>query len=328
MAEPFVFHFRRAADGTPEQMYLADIQAECGLCGHPQLQRYYHATPLHPVTTQKLVTLAQAVPLETHYECPNCGTEVGPDHAVSAAFTWTCPDDAGLIRATMPDVSSGDLHWQLVPRRRLDPQALPRWEPVEHPDRPVADTLRDGWVTEHLGRRVNPKLDIIEVLDDWVADPDGGAIARISPGMWLLAGDDPEGLAADVGDEAGEGAVEIALDDSVPHRLATHREPSRMAGALETWLPGRLVERADRVRFLVDPEAALRSLTRAMQVANLTWEQRDGVLADITTPRGEAYPRDLPLLAVLRRAVYTGLTPGDAAVLTAEEIVGTLLRVW
>ncbi len=327
MAEPFVFHFRRGADGTPEQMYLADIRAECGLCGHPQVQRYYHATPLHPVTTERLVSLAETVLLKTDYDCPNCGTDVGPDDARDAAFTWAFPDDAGLIRGFLPDAAERVL-WQLVPGRRLDPQELPGWEPEEHPDRPISDELSDDWIAEHLDRPVNPKLDVVGILDDWHDDPEGGTIARIAPGMWLVAGDDPADLVAEVRAEVEARLIEIRLDDCVPDGLPTHREPARMAGALDTWLPGRLAALAVDVRFLVDVEVVRKNLHRAFDVANLSYEETDDVLGAITTPRDEAYPRDVALLAVARRAVYTGLTPGDAARLTAEEIVGTLLRVW
>lgn len=332
MAEPFVFHFSRGTDGQPQQMYLADVRAECTLCGHPQLQRYYHAAPLHSISTAKLVALASAVPQKTEYECPNCGTAVGPDGCLGAAFTWAFPDDAGLVRAFVELAGKGA--WQLLPRRRLDPQELPGWAPDPELEGAILDGLDaidDEWIEETLLRPVNPKLVIREVLQDWLADPEGGAVAPVTPGMTLLAAGPETDLAELRGElESIASAVAICLDDCVPHDLPTHREPAKMAGHLSSWLDAE-VDRS-RVELLVEPEAALAAVQRAFEVGNLTFELRgEGAHAtfeDIRTPREAAYPRSLPVLAILRRAVYTGLTPGDAARLTAEEIVGTLLRVW
>ena len=178
MAEPFVFHFSRGTDGQPQQMYLADVRAECTLCGHPQLQRYYHATALHSVSAARLVALAAAVPAKTDYECPNCGTAVGPEGCLEAAFTWAFPDDAGLVRAFVSP--EGQVAWQLLPRRRLDPQELPGWAPNHELEGSVLDELDDEWIEETLLRPVNPKLVVREVLQDWSADPEGGAVAPIA----------------------------------------------------------------------------------------------------------------------------------------------------
>lgn len=328
MAEPFVFYFRRSESGQPEQMYLADVRAECGLCKHPQLQRFYHSTPVHPVTTQRLTMLALNVRQKTGYECPNCGEQVAPEHARSTALTWAFPDDAGLIRAFLPDADDpGSLRWQFVEARRLDPQELPGWEP--HPGEPVFEVLDEDDVDDALGRVVSPKQAIREVLADWSEDPSGGAVARITDDMWIIA-EGPhttyDDLSGEVGNEVDEELVKVRLDDSVPVGLPTHREPEDLPGRIGGWLPRETA--LDQVSFLLSAESASASLERAFSVANLEWERTAVGYEQITTPRGQVYPRDLPIMAVLRRAVYTGLTPGDAARLTAEEIVGTLLRVW
>lgn len=324
MAEPFVFHFRRGEGGAPEQMYLADIRAECGLCRHVQVQRYYHSTPVHPVTIATLTRLATSVAQKTTFECPNCGSEVGPEHALSTAFTWAFPDDTGLIRGFMPDAADPtSLRWQFAPHWRLDPQELPGWEPVE--GEPTLAMLDDEVVEEALGRVVNVKSAIREALCDWLDDPTGGAIATVAPDMTLIAAG-PDATLDELAAELDPAGVGIGLDDAVPTDLPTHREPAEISGCLDGWLPAG-VNRAD-VRVYVKPDAAFEVLERAFDVANLTRQRDEAGYTDITTPRDATYPRPLPILAVLRRAVYTGLTPGDAARLTAEEIVGTLLRVW
>lgn len=335
MAEPFVFHFRRAEDGHPEQMYLADVRAECTLCGHPQVQRFYHATRLHPVRTAQLANLAREVAEKTGYDCPNCGSAVGPEGCIATALTWAFPDDAGLIRGFRPQLGdAAPVLWQFVPGRRLDPQELPGWEPDTEHDWPVVDDLSDEVVEEVFGRPINPKEVIAEVLSDWAEDPAGGALARICEGMYLIA-EGPEAPLAALADEVREETLaeltELRLD-AAPVGLPTHREPQAISGRIGTWLRSDLLEKVDRVRMLIETEIAIATLERAFNVANLrhdtAGEGANTVFSALTSPRDERYPRDLPIRSVLARAVYTGLTPGDAARLTAEEIVGTMLRVW
>lgn len=291
-------------------MYLADIRAECGLCRHVQVQRYYHSTPAHSVTVKTLCRLALEVRDKTLFDCPNCGTEVAPEHALSTAFTWAFADEAGLIRAFLPDAHDDTtLRWQFVSRHRLDPQELPGWEPVDGED--TYDALDDDDIEQQLGRPLNPKAAIRGVLLAWRADRDKGAVASIGPHMTIFAGG-----------AAPAGAISLA--DCVPHGLPTHRDPALMSGRLDGWLP----DVAHEVSVEIAAQSAIDVIERAFAVANLTAERTDEGWANITTPRDSPYPRDLPLHAVLRRAVYTGMTPGDAARLTAEEIVGTLLRVW
>lgn len=305
-------------------MFLADIRAECGVCGNLQLQRFYHATPLHPVTTATLVDLALDVRSRTAFECPNCASAVGPADALSTAFTWAFPDDAGLIRGFLPVASDPDsLRWQFVRERRLDPQELPGWAP--DPAASVRAELDDDEIFETFGRALNPKVVFRDALSDWGDDPAGGAVVTISRDMTLVA-PGPDVCVDELVAELDIEGVPIALDDCVPADLPTHREPARIIGAMDGWLPP-AIPRAG-VRVYLRPEAAFEVLERAFDVANLTRVRDEHGYRDITTPREVAYPRPLPIVAVLQRAVYTGLTPGDAARLCAEEIVGTLLRVW
>lgn len=324
MAEPFVFHFRRGDAGQPEQLYIADIRAECGLCRHVQVQRYYHATAIHPVTVDTLRRHATSVSEKTDYACPNCGTAVGPQHALSTGFTWAFPDDAGIVRGFVPDARDpSSLRWQLTPGRRLDPQELPSWVP--DPAAVVHTELTDPRIEETFDRPINPKVLIREALLDWLEDPSGGAIARVSADMTMIAAG-PDASLDELAEELGAVGTAIELDDCLPLGLPTHRSPDELSGQLQGWLPAEVDRSA--VRFYVRPDRAIAVLDRAFEVANLTVERDASGYTHITTPRESPYPRPLPIMAVLRRAVYTGLTPGDAARLSAEEIVGSLLRVW
>ena len=204
-------------------MYLADIRAECGVCRHVQVQRYYHSQPVHPVRVSTLVSLALGVGQKTEFDCPNCGSAVAAEHALSTAFTWAFPDDTGLIRGFVPDAHEPTtLRWQFVERRRLDPQELPGWAPSDAED--VFDALDDDIIEQFLGRPLNPKTAIRDVLLDWVADPEGGAIATIGPDLTLFAGAPPEVEA-------------ISMADCVPRDLPTHRDATELAGRIDGWLP-------------------------------------------------------------------------------------------
>ena len=78
------------------------------------------------------------------------------------------------------------------------------------------------------------------------------------------------------------------------------------------------------------------SFERALEVARLqpvvdedaSVDLKSLVYEDIMTPRDEPMGQQLSLLDVAYRAVWTGISPGDAAQLSAEELVGMLLKVW
>ena len=74
----------------------------------------------------------------------------------------------------------------------------------------------------------------------------------------------------------------------------------------------------------------IKQVERAFSTGNLEYDFDDEnlVFKNIRTPTDLDFESELSVLAVAERAVYTGLTPGESARLSAEEIVGTLLRVW
>jgi hypothetical protein len=347
MAEPFVFRFAPGENGAPEVMYVADVRCECGLCGHAQMQRFYHSTPIHPLTVEHLRELALGVHLKAEYDCENCGEVVGPEQVRDSVLTYGFPDDAGLIRIFVSEPSEQSearVEYELVPRRRLDPQELPGWEPTA--ERGVVHAnLSEAVVERELGRAFSPKLLWIELFEDWQEDPEGGAYACAAPGYWLVL-DQSEQLAGELAEsiddaefceasDAGDLMV-IALVDSVPEALATHSYPEQMPGRWQEWMPepfGALLTEGDAwAEAHVSRRGVVEAMKHAFDLARLTYnlEQTavDVFFSEITTPGEEVYGRGVAVSSVLRRAVYTGITPREAGRLTAEEIVGMLLRVW
>src|SRR5690554_1205078 len=353
MAEPFVFRFAPGAHGAPEVMYVADVRCECGLCRHTQMQRFYHSTPLHPLTLAHLGKLVAEVPQKADYECENCGEHVGPAQVCDAVLTYGFPDDTGVIRAyvSIPHrrheaqlaeraAEAPKVEYELISRRRLDPQELPGGEPSV-----VKKRLDEGVVERILGRAFSPKLLWVELFEDWQEDPDGGAYACAAPGYWFfidqtedLAGelaesiDDPDFCAAS---NAGDLMV-IPLLDSLPATLATHRYPEDMPGHWREWMSASVRQALEDgqawAEAHVSRSGVVEIMRRTFELARLTYQidetAVDVFFSEITTPGEEVYGRGVAVSSVLRRAVYTGITPQESGRLTAEEIVGMLLRVW
>jgi hypothetical protein len=346
MAEPFVFRFAPGAHGEPEVMYVADVRCACGLCGHVQMQRFYHATPFHPLTVEGVAELAARVHDKADYECENCGEAVGPDHVTKAALTYGFPDGAGIIRAFVDEPGTEDvtIEYELTPDWRLDPQALPGWTPDS--DRgPVYPRLTETIIEREFGRVFNPKLLWIELFEDWRDDPEGGAFACAAPGYWLLIDDSEQAaseLAEDIDDQAFRDAYDnadlmvIPLVDAAPQNLATHKYPDKIPGRWQTWLPDEVQESLEAgnawAEAYVSRQGLIEVMEHAFEVARLSFEidqtEVDVFFSEITTPGDEIYGRGISVSSMLRRAVYTGITPGESGRLTAEEIAGMLLRVW
>lgn len=334
MAEPFVFHFKPRPDGFPEVMTIVDLQGICALCQHDEIQRFYRALPFHSMTFDKLLELARGVDAWAEYECANCGSEVGPDQVVASAMVWGFADDSGLIRIFR---RGDDEQYQLAPGLRLDPQELPGFEPDPNQGT-IVETFDADAVEDLLGRPFSIKRAIRELLVEvW---REGGGWAPFGKGLWLVADRDAERLqdhVDEIGDPSFRDATEadslvsIDLLDSAPHGLETLHDPVGMPGRLETWLGPDIVARLQSgelaARALVDTRLIRASLERAFDVARLEGDFDDERVAAITTPTEQPYPHELRYHAIARRGVYTGISPGEAARLTAEEVVSNLLNL-
>lgn len=326
MAEPFVFHFSPDAHGRPEVMYIADVRVACELCKHPQLQRFYHSTPFHTLTTLGLAQLLDSVPEKAGYECENCGEMVGPTGVVAASMTYGFCDESGVVIGTKID---GKSTWRTQPRRRLDPQRLPVFET----DGVVG--ISDEWLEESLGRVMSPKAALLDLLSE--GEPGWVPVSKHM--AWVVAGDEDtmNELLDEIEDEVEyETPVFVDLLDSDPEGVGTHSDFSKLTGRWEQWLgASKIAElRAGTLHIgaLVDAGPAHQVFERLLDVARLQAQRNEveglAVWSEVTTPGGLRFPHEITLEGILRRAVYTGITPGESARLTGEELAGILLRVW
>ena len=326
MAEPFVFHFSPDAHGRPEVMYIADVRVACELCKHPQLQRFYHSTPFHTLTHLRLAELLGAVPNKAGYECENCGEMVGPAGVVASSLTYGFCDESGVVIGTLIDDKSS---WRTQKNRRLDPQRLPVFEADGVADR------TDEWLEENLGRVMSPKAALLELL----AEAEAGWVPVSDQMAWVSAADDEtlNELLDEIEDDTEfESPIFVDLLDSEPDGIGTHTDLSHLTGRWEQWLGSSNIDALEAgklfVGALVDAEPAKAVFERLLDVARLQAERTEveglTVWSEITTPGGLCFPHEISLEAILRRAVYTGITPGESARLTGEELAGILLRVW
>ena len=323
MAEPFVFYFTPDALGRPNVMYIADARVECGLCRHPQLQRFYHSTPFHTVGVAQWHRLLLEIPSKAGYECENCGEQVGPEGVVASTLTYGFPDESGLIVGFL---SNGESSWTFEPNRRLDPQRLPVFKGDTVPD------LDEDIIEQTFARVSSPKMALLELLEDEAP----GFVQASSDMVWVMCDEDELDDLLDEIESTSEfqDPVFVSLDDSEPDEIGTHVDFLRMTGRWSQWLPPRFQAMMPEhvVGALVDGEHAAGIFARVLEVARLESECLDDgdwrVWTSIRTPGGIEFPRSVSLQSILRRAVFTGITPGESARLTGEELAGLLLRVW
>jgi len=309
MAEPFVFYFSPDLEGAPLLMVIADLDVACGLCKHPQIQRFYHATPYHQLTCSVFENLVQNVAQKTGYECENCGEAVGPDHALRGTLTLGFPDEAGLIRGfwarNKPNL------YTFVPGKRLDPQELPGFEP---PQGGSSTTLSDALVLEMLGRVISVKMAWRALIDDFVASPQGGAELDCADGLTLLLGEDLSDYLHTEDDD--HLFIELEEFEDMPAWLGT----SRIAALNATGKAG----------VLISSSAVYDVIERCFEVAQIAYifDENDQTFRQITSPQKIVFEGELDIEDILYDALFNGMTPGDAGRLAAEEIVGKMLRVW
>jgi hypothetical protein len=319
-------------------MYMADLWCACTLCGHPQIQRFYPATPLHALTWARLRALIDAAPALAGYECENCGTMADEAAVRSWMVTWGAADDAGEVVACV-EAPGAPARWQLRPHRRLDPQIQPR-----QTRDPAMGEVLEGCDAELVERALGRPVSIKEAWRALVGEAleEGAAHAALASGLWgFVASDRASALA--LAEEAAQQDAALAsaltggwrgfMDDAAPLELTTHRDPAQMPGRWQRWMPGvaqqRMARGALAVLGVIAPEEPAALMRRTFAVGRVELEgELEGEGAWMATPHGERYPAPLAMDAVCARALYTGLSPGEAARLTAEEIVGTLLGVW
>lgn len=279
-------------------MVIADLDVACHLCKHPQIQRFYHATPYHTLTCSTFQKIVESVAQKTGYECENCGEQVGPASAHRGTVTLGCPDDSGLIRGYWEQ--GKPLAFAFTPQKRLDPQELPGFEPPSN----TVPTLTEAAVLSALGRVLSVKRVWRALLEDWQRDPEGGAEMDVCPGMTLYVDADIDSL-NDV-----EGIITL-------HSSGTNRAE---------WI----THNGAALGATVDITPIIDAIQRTFEVGQVTYtfSAEDPVFRAITTPQGIVYDGELDVGKLAERTVAQGMTPGDCGRFCAEEVIGTLLRVW
>ena len=344
MGEPFVFHFKAGDLGQPQVMYIADLSCACTLCGHPQLQRFYHATDFHSLTWSSLHTLARALPQKVDYTCENCGTPSTVDFVQHVVLIHGSPDHLFELTMMAP-VEAGEVGswtYRVTPHRRLDPQVQPVFQMPEDAQHVHRDLSHETFQAL-TGRVLNIKRGVLGVVRA-SASQASAAWAQLAPGVWVVAAQgsgqledaltllESDALATHLHD-----LVSYSLIESEPSSLATHDYPHAMHGRWTSWFDpstrDALLAGECLIEVLVSEQEAIDAMAYTFETARLSFELVDDpehgqTFERISTPRGETFARAVIVDDLLRRAVHTGITPGEAGRLTGEEIVGLLLGVW
>jgi hypothetical protein len=279
------------------------------------------------------------------FDCGECGETVGPDEVVHASVTYAFPDDAGRLRVLVDDPAG---------------EARVRYELIEYAANDVSEEAReragadrgevlesiDGYDIEDIfGRVFSPKVLWGEIFSDWLQDPDGGAFARICSTCWLVI-DESERMASELVEDIEDVEFDgefidgnlwvVPLLESTPAALATHDQPEHLPGRWRTWLPEPAQQALDDGRAWAEVYVVACEVVETMAETFDAWQigyrmeptEADAYFFEITAPGDVVYGRGVSVSSVVRRAVFTGITPGEAARLTAEEIAGMLLGVW
>ncbi|MEO1271696.1 MAG: hypothetical protein AAFX99_26695 [Myxococcota bacterium] len=333
MSHTFTFHFSRGADGRPCIMAIIDLEAECATCGYMEIQRFYHGLAFHTLTLPRFKERIQASPELLAYDCSNCGDPVRPEHVQRGAWTFGFADGRGLVQAffTSHRGQALDVVYVLDRRGTFDPQALPIWN-RDDADRNTFADLNDDLMLDHMGRVFTVKQAWRSLWNDFVAEGDL-VMDEVSPDCWLVIGetvDETLSWAQGELEQQGRTAGFVA----VPLHTPPTREIPRV-GVYTDWLQAEAVAAVTSGQCcalaMMDPKAALQRLKATLKRARLTVEELDPEDASnipalhVTTPRGDSFSSKIHVSDVLARAAYTGMTPGDAARLIAEEVVGRLM---
>ncbi len=340
MAEPFVFSFCPGAGGRLETMIMIDLDARCPLCRQPALQRFYHSTPFHPFTLVHFDRLADEAALKAGFSCEQCATSVGSADILRSALTYAFADDAGQIRR-INHLDDGSTTYLLTPRHRLDPQALPLWEPDPDDDGPQIHrrSLTESDLKTTFERPFNLKLawrdlgdQALEQSTPSIATPTPHLVIGIAPDRALLDQHLTRRADAHFSHTHSLELIPLSIDRPWSPSIPT---PTARGGRWPTFLSPPVVDalRQDKLfaAALVDPQPAVAMVERTLTTARLHFQSSSSALPDfssITAPGTDRSVGDLSTRSILHRAVDSGMTPGAAARLGAEELVAYLLDLW
>ena len=345
MSEPLAHRFTPGDHGQPEVNYVVDLRCVCRSCGHPQDERLHPSVPFHSLTLTSLQSLAAEAHLHVAHACAECGDKAIPEGVSRAVTTYAFPDDAGTIRIFVEEPEDGAaMQFELDEHRRFDPDQPQIWQPDSERGE-VLDRVDEMDVEDIFERVFSPKLLWSEMFTDWLEDPVGGAFSRISQTYWLVI-DESEQMAGELVEEIEDvefdaefvdgQLVVVPLLESTPDGLVTQEHPEHLPGRWRTWLPEAAERALDAGDVWAEAYVVARrvseKLAETLQEADLAFrvEQTaaDTYFFEMSTPSDVVYGRGVSVSSVIRRAVFTGMTPEEAARLTGEEIAGMLLGSW
>ena len=336
MSHTFTFHFSKSTAGIPRIMIIIDLEASCRLCGYTEIQRFYHGTPFHSLTSARFQQIVRDSPQMLAYQCSNCGEPVGPDQVSRAALTYGFADQRGIIQAF---VQRGDNplepYYILTPEGTFDPQALPVWsyEPDRGSERHL--DIDNNAIFDQFGRVFNIKESWRALWVSFLADGgEGILLEEAAHGCSLIFGQN-------LNDTLGWLKEQQLLSDDVlaisitepPAALPSLFSKEQCFGSPSEWLQDDALEAINAqtccALALIDQRLAVQTFTKALSEAKLTFQTvqngAEELLTEITTPRESVFRASVPISSILARAAHTGISPGEAGRATAEEIVGELM---
>jgi hypothetical protein len=338
MSKPLTFHFSYGLGRTPRVLVIVDLLADCPGCGYTEIQRFFHGVPYHSLNVPRLASVVMQLPALLGYRCAQCGGDVAPEHCRSGALNYPFADGAGSLGAVFT-CSEGAV---VAPRywvqggRRLDPQALPSWEPPASAHL-VTEALTEDDIFAHCGRVMQAKGAWRSLLLD--SHNTGEALVEpVARHFWIAAGPTDDAVDAVVAEDEELAAL---MDRGALDMIELGPEPPQVPwygdetprGLWTEWTPDGLVDgmRAGALKgyAFLSAEACLDALSSTLRAGRLEFSVSDSGpetwLTDVATPRGELYEPELAMGEILRFAALTGITPGEAGRFVGEHVVASLL---
>ena len=345
MAKPFTFHFSHGAHDTPRVMLIVDFQTQGQICGYEEIQRFFHGIPFHSLNILRFMCFVVESSALVGFACTNCGEKIDAAMATQGAVTYGFADGSGTVQAHFQCVEGlpRGLVYTLDGARKLDPQSLPPWTAgKQRPVEDYVDGLDEELVAENLGRVFSLKGLWRSMFEEHARSGET-LMERAAKGCWIFVGADEhevDEMVQDSGDEDFDrlyrcGELSLHTLDEAPESVLISGGEGPTHGNYRQWLQGEAIEAIEEGRCVGEvymrSSEALEAVDAAFRLARLEFvvnDSTEGVfVTQITTPRGAVLEAGVELCDVLRLAAHTGITPGEAGRMVAEEVVAELLGI-